>query len=273
MNYVIHSGVKGQKWGVRRYQNEDGSYTKEGYYHRYGKYPNEYGGKDSDPNKGIIKNVEDDYIIKKDTTFKRATTEPNEKFKNRTYVSGYDGAEGMVEWLPYSQGRGKPVYLVDLKTKRDTVIAGKNTVKEILKEIDTDKSKEILKELNKTAGESSPHDVVITPMKKKSLLKQTLEFMFLPPWAQQYNNKYEPVKTKVDNKPKEKSLFTDGKPEDFLYLDWNDDTSKAFIKELKKRGYSGLSDPMDALSKNATDKDAVIFVNDVLKKVGEQRVG
>jgi hypothetical protein len=27
MNYIIHSGVKGQKWGVRRYQNEDGSYT------------------------------------------------------------------------------------------------------------------------------------------------------------------------------------------------------------------------------------------------------
>lgn len=28
--YLAHHGVKGQKWGVRRYQNEDGSYTEVG---------------------------------------------------------------------------------------------------------------------------------------------------------------------------------------------------------------------------------------------------
>lgn len=29
-NEFYHSGVKGQKWGVRRYQNPDGSLTAEG---------------------------------------------------------------------------------------------------------------------------------------------------------------------------------------------------------------------------------------------------
>lgn len=29
-DYLAHHGVKGQKWGVRRYQNEDGSLTSEG---------------------------------------------------------------------------------------------------------------------------------------------------------------------------------------------------------------------------------------------------
>lgn len=29
-NYIVHSGIKGQKWGIRRYQNEDGSLTPEG---------------------------------------------------------------------------------------------------------------------------------------------------------------------------------------------------------------------------------------------------
>ncbi len=29
-NYLEHHGVKGQKWGIRRYQNYDGSYTKRG---------------------------------------------------------------------------------------------------------------------------------------------------------------------------------------------------------------------------------------------------
>lgn len=35
-NYLAHHGVKGQKWGVRRYQNEDGTLTPEGK-RRYGK--------------------------------------------------------------------------------------------------------------------------------------------------------------------------------------------------------------------------------------------
>ena len=29
-DYLSHYGIKGQKWGVRRFQNEDGSYTEEG---------------------------------------------------------------------------------------------------------------------------------------------------------------------------------------------------------------------------------------------------
>jgi len=35
--YLAHHGVKGQKWGVRRYQNSDGSLTSEGK-KRYGRY-------------------------------------------------------------------------------------------------------------------------------------------------------------------------------------------------------------------------------------------
>lgn len=40
--YLVHHGIKGQKWGVRRYQNEDGSLTEEGK-KRYGSGPNTYG--------------------------------------------------------------------------------------------------------------------------------------------------------------------------------------------------------------------------------------
>lgn len=29
-NELYHHGIKGQKWGIRRYQNEDGSLTKAG---------------------------------------------------------------------------------------------------------------------------------------------------------------------------------------------------------------------------------------------------
>lgn len=35
MNELYHHGIKGQKWGVRRYQNEDGSLTNAGKKRRY----------------------------------------------------------------------------------------------------------------------------------------------------------------------------------------------------------------------------------------------
>ena len=34
-SYLIHYGIEGQKWGVRRFQNEDGTYTDEGLRRRY----------------------------------------------------------------------------------------------------------------------------------------------------------------------------------------------------------------------------------------------
>lgn len=39
--YLAHHGIKGQKWGLRRYQNFDGSYTKAGL-ERYGRSKENY---------------------------------------------------------------------------------------------------------------------------------------------------------------------------------------------------------------------------------------
>lgn len=39
--YLMHYGVKGMKWGVRRYQNYDGSYTRKGL-ERYHKVESDY---------------------------------------------------------------------------------------------------------------------------------------------------------------------------------------------------------------------------------------
>lgn len=42
-DYLEHHGILGQKWGVRRYQNENGSYTKEGLERRKNGVPKGYG--------------------------------------------------------------------------------------------------------------------------------------------------------------------------------------------------------------------------------------
>ena len=41
-HYLAHHGIKGQKWGVRKYQNADGSLTAAGQ-GRYNKISNKYG--------------------------------------------------------------------------------------------------------------------------------------------------------------------------------------------------------------------------------------
>lgn len=46
-DYLAHYGVKGQKWGVRNYQNEDGSLTAEG--------QARYGGSESHVDKGFLR--------------------------------------------------------------------------------------------------------------------------------------------------------------------------------------------------------------------------
>ena len=55
MSYLIHHGIKGQKWGIRRYQNEDGSLTEAGKA-RYGEVKKAYydsWGRDDIANKNM----------------------------------------------------------------------------------------------------------------------------------------------------------------------------------------------------------------------------
>ena len=72
-DYLMHYGVKGQKWGIRRFQNPDGTLTAEGM-KRYG-----YGN-----DKKIAKGLSKGYITKNDNGNYSLTDKGNKNIKAKT---------------------------------------------------------------------------------------------------------------------------------------------------------------------------------------------
>ena len=73
-NELYHHGILGQKWGVRRFQNEDGSLTPEGE-KRYSESLSNVYGNDQE--------TDDDYTISKGTSvFRRTQSNNDDDFSN-----------------------------------------------------------------------------------------------------------------------------------------------------------------------------------------------
>lgn len=71
-DYLEHHGIKGQRWGIRRYQNKDGTWTTIGKFRR-----NKFTNYKSDGG-----------TIKKGSTLYRITTDPSDTtYDNKKYVS------------------------------------------------------------------------------------------------------------------------------------------------------------------------------------------
>lgn len=76
-DYLIHHGVKGQKWGVRRYQNPDGSLTAKG--------RKKYLGKETGVETKLIN--KDDIVIKRGSVRSHVSGQKKLKLKdNETYL-------------------------------------------------------------------------------------------------------------------------------------------------------------------------------------------
>ena len=91
-NYLAHHGIKGQKWGVRRFQNEDGSLTDEGL-RRYGHMQN-MEGKSS-----VTKKVMQDWWDLDDDAFKGKYHVDKEEYSKRVrkYFDPYMNSP-MAKW-------------------------------------------------------------------------------------------------------------------------------------------------------------------------------
>jgi len=106
--WLCHHGVKGQKWGIRRYQNKDGSLTEVGK-ERYGalseKAKSYY---DIDPNNvykitnNVVKIDSNTDLIKKNTRLTRATTSAKETLDNKAKyltLTDLNESENYAAWI------------------------------------------------------------------------------------------------------------------------------------------------------------------------------
>lgn len=133
MNELYHHGILGQKWGVRRYQNPDGSLTEEG-------------------RKRQINNLQGNgkTTLSKGTEFYRISTNKNDLGKDKIYVTANkEQAEFYKAKFGASDiAKSGEAYIQSFVNKNDIVLPNKKTMEKI--ELKLLKDKSVQKELTES---------------------------------------------------------------------------------------------------------------------------
>ena len=242
-NDLIHHGIKGQKWGVRRYQNKDGSLTAEGR-SRYNQESQKL-RKEDQPYKesnriekyyGIKHIDEDTDTIKQGAVFYRITTDDEPLDSTRKYVSiTKDDRDMYVEesdFLVGDKDRDTVAEIQYTSNKELKVATPKKIKEEMDKFMGTDKVKVIdVDDLHHIAGEKAA---------KKFLRKYgdlPISTLSLKPEENAKIFGKDLTSSKIASEAVRKS---------FDYAVMDREKHNKFMDSLKKQGYQAMLDINDS---------------------------
>ena len=133
---LAHHGIKGQKWGVRRFQNPDGSLTEAGR-KRYSK-PIDVNSMNWKELHALNKSG-DDFVTPKGTAAYRSTTNPNESLTGKKYVSLNKSDARTYESFVADMYPDSEVYNLSYSTLKKMNVAGTKTQMEIMSKLKNEK--------------------------------------------------------------------------------------------------------------------------------------
>ena len=263
-NTLSHHGILGQKWGVRRFQNEDRTWTEAGK-ERYGNTVDQ-----KKVNKTTSKGVRpselvEAHTIPKGTEIYRTVTDPNESQDGTKYVTYLDSDRNLYKggWVRMTQ-RADKAYENTYKLTEDIKVPSRDELKSVI------------------------NDVV---GKNKDLQKKTVDAFLDVTLPKNSYGRYEAsidqltgeVSNKVWKKYCDESLkaFRGMSPDQAYFytaqsLGKNKEVKDQVIKELKKRGYNAMTDEASVGGQNGWKKEGsdplILFDGNILQKTGTKQI-
>ena len=250
---LYHHGIKGQRWGVRRFQNKDGSYTPAGI-KRYQIGLNKIANKAVDRSQFINSRV-----IPKGTKIYRTTADDGDEKQGSTYVSYLEADRNHYKggWIRATGKTGK-AYEREYSLNEDIKVPSRNEVKEVIKDA-------VLK--NKKLVKESIKSWVDMALPKGSCNRKLLESYYRGGIKKYTKDMIKSMSDRTIDEAYYKVCQSLGLAKN---------VKKTVISELSKRGYNAMVDEASVGGHNGYAREGVdpliLFDNGILKQVSIKEI-